>query len=116
MLSQYNYSIEYRKTSDHGNTDALSRLPDAYFDVEESEAAIDTVCTIKAVSLQLKPTNPSVLAKESRQDPVNSTVICHTREGWPSEDSRSKEEHHEGYSVTDSLSTAHGCLLYGSSW
>ena len=27
MLSQYNYSIEYRKTSDHGNTDALSRLP-----------------------------------------------------------------------------------------
>ena len=24
MLSQYEYSIEYRKSSDHGNADALS--------------------------------------------------------------------------------------------
>ena len=27
MLSQYNYTIEYRNTKQHGNTDALSRLP-----------------------------------------------------------------------------------------
>ena len=27
LLIQYNYSIEYRKTSQHGNTDALSQLP-----------------------------------------------------------------------------------------
>ena len=27
QLSQYNYDIEYRKSINHGNADALSRLP-----------------------------------------------------------------------------------------
>ena len=81
MLSQYQYSIEYRKTSDHGNADALSRLPvgpDANFDGEEGDADVDTVYTIKTVSLQLKPTDPGTLAKESAKDPIISSVMRYT--------------------------------------
>ncbi|KAK3754202.1 hypothetical protein RRG08_028167 [Elysia crispata] len=45
-LSQYDYSIEYRQSSKHGNTDALSRLPsgpDTAFDEREGDADIDSV-------------------------------------------------------------------------
>ena len=82
MLSQYNYSIEYRKTSDHGNADALSHLPvgpDVNFDGEEGDADMDTVCTIKTVSLQLNPTDPGTLAKESTKD-LSSPMLCAIRE------------------------------------
>ena len=98
MLSQYNYSIEYRKTLDHGNADALSRLPagpDAKFDEEESDADVDTVCTIKAVSLQLNPTDPGTLAKESSKDAVIANVMRYTREGWPPKGA-SNEDMQEG--------------------
>ena len=88
-LSQYQYTIEYRKTCDHGNADALSRLPvgpDASFDEGEDDADVDTVCTIKTVSLQLDPTDPGTMAKESAKDPVIANVMRFTREGWPPKD------------------------------
>ena len=62
-LSQYDYTIEYRKTSDHGNADALSRLPqgeDISFDREEEREEVSTVLTIKQVSLHLNPTAPGL--------------------------------------------------------
>ncbi|KFD62002.1 hypothetical protein M514_25812 [Trichuris suis] len=88
-LNQYDYSIEYRKTTDHGNADALSRLPageDHQFDEEENDTEVDTDCSLKAVttiSLQMNPADPGLIAKESKKDPVICTVIRYTKEGWP---------------------------------
>ena len=121
MLSQYDYSIEYRQTADHGNADVLSRLPagpDITFDGEESEADVDTVCTMRVISLQLNPTDPGVLAKESAKDPVIANVMRYCREGWPTK--ATSDDQAQDYSVEQfrklsvSLSTLHGCLLHGT--
>ena len=56
MSSQYDYTIEYRKTSHHGNDDVLSRLPngpDVQFDEGEMSTDYDTVCTVRTISKQI---------------------------------------------------------------
>ena len=55
--------------------------PDISFDEDEDVADVDTVCTIKTVSLQLDPTDPGTMAKESAKDPFIANVMRFTREG-----------------------------------
>ena len=121
MLNQYDYTIEYRNTKKHGNADALSQLPqgpDSNFDGEESDADIDTICTIKTISMQIKPVDSEVLAKETAKDPVLTKVIRYTQEGWLLKSQTDHTVTH-GYSVkafrkiSTSLSSVHGVLLNG---
>ncbi|KAL5503296.1 hypothetical protein EMCRGX_G010223 [Ephydatia muelleri] len=111
----------YGDGTDHGNADVLSRLPvgpDITFDGEESEADVDMVCTIRVISLQLNPTDPGVLAKESAKDPVIANVMRYSREEWPTK--ATSDDQAQDYSVelfrklSVSLSTLHGCLLHGT--
>ncbi|KFD66942.1 hypothetical protein M514_20808 [Trichuris suis] len=116
-LNQYDYSIEYQKTADHGNADALSRLPageDPQFDEEENDAEVDTVCSLRAVttiSLQMNPADPGLIAKESKKDPVICAVIRYTKEEWPQ--SADSEEMKHFRKLRHSLSTENGCLFHG---
>ena len=125
MLTQYEYTVEYRKSSHHGNADALSRNPvgpDAVFDTAESSADSDTVCSVKMISRQLSPTDPGVVRKETAKDPVLSAVVRYAREGWPqgpSTDTTTVEDSHMQTvqlfkKLKDSLSVTNGCLFYGS--
>ena len=53
LLSQYEYTVEYRPTNKHGNADALSRLPlgpDDKFDYGEDSDDVDTVLAIRTRS------------------------------------------------------------------
>ena len=114
-LSQYDYTIEYRKTGEHGNADALSRLPageDVDFDKEEQVADVSTVCSIQTVSRQLNPTDSGTLAKASREDPVISTVMRYVKEGWPHVTDSEEVRHY--MKLANSLTTENGCLLLGS--
>ena len=86
FLSPFEYDIEYRKTKDHANADALSRLPsggDVKFDKEESEQDVDIVCTIKLLSRQVTVSDSQTLRKETAKDPVLSQVVRFVGEGWP---------------------------------
>ena len=115
LLSQYDYVIEYRKTTDHGNADALSRLPagtEVIFDREEAQADTSTVCLVKQVSLQLDLVNPKLLPKESTKDPGISSVMRYVKEGWPQ--ALDSEEVKRFKKLKDSLSTESGCLFHGT--
>ena len=121
-LNQYDYTIEYRKTSNHGNADALSRLPiglNNKFDEKEEGEDIDMVCSINLIGSQLHPTDPSILKKETAKDPVRSTVMRYMKEGWPKENN-SNQTGTEGYFIKGfrkmemTLSTDRGCLFYST--
>jgi transposase InsO family protein len=114
LLSQYDYTVEYRATKDHGNADALSRLPvgdDAIFDGEEDREDSNTVCIVEGISRQLDPVNPRLLQKESGKDPIISTVMRYCKEGWPNVLQDSAKPFQK---LVDSLSTENGCLFAGS--
>ena len=117
LLSQYDYVIEYRSTEAHGNADVLSRLPvgpDPKFDGEEREADVDNVCivrTVHTISRQIDPDNPMLLAKETRKDPVLTSVLRYVKEGWPH---KCPAELQEFKKLEDSLSSECGCLFYGT--
>ena len=103
MLSRYDYSIEYRKTTGHGNANALSRLPvgpDPDFDREEEDDE-SVVNAIKTLSLQVNATDPGVLRKESSKDPAIAAVIRYTQEGWPESDATTNCDLNLKYSVAD---------------
>ena len=112
LLSQFEYDIEYRKTKDHVNADALSQLPsggDVKFDKEESEQDVDIVCTIKLLSRQVTASDSQTLRKETAKDPVLSQVVRFVREGWPI---RAADDAVEDFrKLSSSLTTSYGCLF-----
>ena len=114
-LKQFDFQIEYRKTADHQNADALSRLPlgdDELFDEEESAGDVDVVCAISTLTFQMGTLDPAALQKETARDAVISQVMRFTRKGWPQKNNNVDVEKYR--KLADSLSTLHGCLLYGT--
>ena len=119
-LSQYDYLIEYRQSTKHGNADALSRLPsgpDPAFDKKEGCEDMDSIFTVKTISRQIRPTDARVVATESAKDPVVSAVRGYCNEGWPNNNNQreSKGSLMSSFKqLKDSLSCESGCLFYGS--
>ena len=84
-MSGYRYNnIEYQRTQDHGNTDALSRLllvsgvsgPEV---TSNTEASLFNFCQIETLPITAKE-----LAAHVRKDPMLAKVIYYANEGWPS--------------------------------
>ena len=85
MPSQYNYAVEHHPIKQHGNADALSRLPagpDLSFDGEEDDNdVVDTVCFIRTISSQLQLYSRNQLKDSTNKDPVISKVKRYVHEG-----------------------------------
>ena len=115
MLSQYDYTIEYRSAKQHGNADALSRFavgPDRSFDGEEGDNDIDTVCTIRVINSQLQPHSRNQLKDATNRHPVISEVKRYAREGWPQKIDKTEVQEFKKYAP--SLSVTDDCLINGN--
>ena len=113
LIHQYDYTVEYRRSKDHGNADALSRLPfsnDTSFDGEEMEDDVDSVCLVRTISRQINPDNPLLVVRETAKDPILFQLMRFVKEGWPHAFS---EELKDFKKLENSLSTENGCVFYG---
>ena len=85
LVHQYDYTVEYRRSNDHGNADALSRLPfsnDTSFDGEEMEDDVDSVCLVRTISRQINPDNPLLVVRETAKDPMHYRKSLKTSKSW----------------------------------
>ena len=67
MLSPHDYSMEFQKTHEHGNADALTCLltrSDQQFNVEQMDEDVDNVSTVHLISRQIVQDGPMLLLKE----------------------------------------------------
>lgn len=107
-LLSYNYDIVYRKSKEHGNADALSRLP---LDLASSDPDEDT-SVLQVSNVELLPVTSHQIAVETRRDPTLSKVLNFTLNGWPT--SLQDKNLRTYFEKREQLSTDQGCLLWGS--
>ena len=114
QLSQYDYQIEYKNSRDHGNADALSRLPigtDVKFDEsnKEEEEAEKYVAELEKQFIKDGPIYYHQLQKYTSSDSILRQVIHYIHNGWPSRIQDS--EIRSFVTCKHELSVVEGCIL-----
>lgn len=78
ILQAYNYQVEYRPSTEHGNADALSRdLPCNNPPLKE-EAELFFFSALDEL-----PVDARDISRDTRRDPVLARVLEYTLTGWP---------------------------------
>ena len=107
-LAPYNYTIKYKPGIEHGNADAVSRLP-LPVRPRTTPVPADTVWTMEL--LDSTPVSVKEIQEGTRTDVVLSQVVKFVQYGWPS---RNKDEALQPYfERKQELSIQDGCLSWG---
>ena len=106
-LASYEYLIVCRKTGQHANADAMSRLPLPY---TPDETAIPEELVLMVEGLQDAPITASQIAQWTRRDPLMARVTRCILEGWPKS---SDEELRPYWTRRLELTTHDGCIVWG---
>jgi len=110
-MSQFQYTIEYRKSEEHGNADALSRLPAAKFPLESETVEVNQVVAVMNETLEMLPVTAKQIRTQSARDKVISQVIRYTLSGWPE---KFDDELKPYKRRTEELSLQQGVLMWGT--
>ncbi len=106
ILMAHQYDIRYRRSSDHGNCDALSRLPISGNDQDAMESPIYFFNYTDQLPVKGKD-----IAKETSADPVLSKAYDYTLSGWPNHCADASLAPY--FRRRNELSVDQGCLLWG---
>ena len=106
-LAAYEYTIAFRKSKQHANADALSRLP-----LRETPAVSPDLpeMVLMIEELNESPVSAKAVAEWTKRDPVLSKVYKFTQEGWPSDSDETLKPYEQRQLE---LSTQDGCLIWG---
>ncbi|KAL3999164.1 tetraspanin-4 [Sarotherodon galilaeus] len=106
ILMAYNYDIEYRRSAEHANADALSRLPRNTPDNTAEEGSIFYFSHVEKLPIVAKD-----IERATMKDPILSKVWSYTMNGWPSyvQDKSLKPY----FTRRQALSAEQGCFLWG---
>ena len=109
MLSAYQYDVEFRPTSQHGNADGLSRLP---LPVLGSESDLEA-SQVHHLQLSTLPVTADQLGRATAIDPILSKVHRHVMQGWPRQVAPELVPYHQ---KQNELSVECGCLFLGTAF
>lgn len=105
FLSAHNYSIQYRRTEDHANADALSRLPYE----AETETEVDCAHLFYMEQVKVLPVTATAIKTGTRYDPILSRVYtCVATGNW-----ETNTELTPFYNKRSEISLHQGCLVWG---
>ena len=107
LLAGYQYDIVYRKTSDHGNADGLSRLP-INSPATDADADGDTVETFHVSQFDPLLVTAEQVRRQTRRDPTLAAVYQAVQTG----DLSTCTDHRPYYHQRSELTSHQGCLLW----
>ena len=111
-LSAHDYEVHFLPSTNHGNADALSRLP-LDQDQDWIDNAEEIVCTVEIQQLDELPVTDKEIRKATTQDPVLSQVFNYILHGWPVYSSAVDRKVCPFFHKRTELTIHNGCLLWG---
>ena len=109
MLATYQYEIEYRKSAEHANAEALSRLVQASLEEQGEEEEVYLISYLEEL-----PVTAREIAAATRKDPVLARVYDFTLHGWPQ--ALDDPVLQPFFSRKQELSVDRGCVLWVYVW
>ena len=112
-LSMYEYTLQFKRSEDHANADALSRLPLPEHP-ESVPLPVETIFLMEC--LDSSPVTASQIRLWTKRDPLLARVLKFTKEGWPEAclEELNMDDLKPFSSRRMELSVQDDCLLWGS--
>ena len=109
LLSTYDYNIHFKPTQEHGNADALSRLPLPVQDFPQT-VEIEAVSVFNIAQIQALPVTFQQVQLATRRDPTLSKVMTYVQSGWPNQVTEELKSYHNR---RQEIVIQNDCLMWG---